>query len=347
MRNSDDARLVLGGQEFTGWTGVSIRMAIDTLADSFTLSAPYNPEDTRLVAAFEPFKYQPVKIFIGDDLYHSGRIDGIAFSLTDKGRVMSLSGRSLSGILCDCSIGDYSQIESLTFAAIARKLCAPFGIKIRADADTKAIEITRPEYGQTVFDFLHSLAAPHNLLLNSSYSGELVISSGDSLMSKLVVATLAEGDPRILEISATFDGTRRFSRYTISTQFAGEPDITGSVTDPAISLYRPIAKSSGETDNDPTTTAARLAAECIAQSLAISVKLSGWRRPDGKLWAERQAVTLRAPSARLLKPARYIISDVSLSLDPNEGRTVSLSLTPPEVYNVGLIKAKKASPDLW
>lgn len=349
MRSPDEVRLVLSGREYTGWTGVSIRMAINTLADSFTLSAPYNPDDKALVAALEPYQYQPVKIFLGDDLYHSGRLDALAFSNdAEQGRTMTLSGRSLPGILCDCSVDDCYEIRDLTLAAIARKASKSLGVSVRADFDTPALPLVRASYGQSVFDFLHELAAPHNCLLNSGFDGRLIVSSADSLISAPIRAVLTDTSPSFLSASASFNASERFSLYEIATQFADVPDITGRATDPAIPLYRPCRQAAGETDAaDPDTTAARLMSERLASSLAVTVKLSGWRRPDGGLWSERQAISFQAPSVRLLKAARYVISEMELSLDAQAGRVSALSLVPPELYNSALIKSKKAKADLW
>ena len=87
--------------------------------------------------------------------------------------------------------------------------------------------------------------------------------------------------------------------------------------------------------------------EEIASSLSVSVTLDGWRRPDGKLWAERQAITLQAPSIYIDKKTKFIIAGLSLKLDPTNGRTVDLRLVPPEIYSAELTKKKKKKVDLW
>ena len=114
----------------------------------------------------------------------SGRIDKVEPS----GGIITVQGRALTGILGDCSIEGELEHSGLTLGQIARKLCAPFGLSVRVDRDTTAIEVARAEYGQSVADFLNSLAAPRNILLNSSYSGQLVISSADDLPGKTPVA---------------------------------------------------------------------------------------------------------------------------------------------------------------
>jgi len=329
---SDVVRLVVAGREFSGWTGATVNMAIDEIADSFSLSVPFDAKDPALVATFKPYKYQPAQLFIDTDLYITARIDSIASSLSESGRILTVQGRSLTSILIDSSVEDPKEYSGLTLSAIARQLCKPHGIALDVRADSLALELARPDYGDTVAKFLNSLAAPRHILLASSYAGALILASGKSLQSAPVSADLEEGRAPVLSIDTNFDGTRRFSTYKAATQFAGVPDIVGTVIDPAITLYRPYLATVSDTDQDPSVTAARLRSEANAGALSLSVKLSGWRRPDGKRWAERQAVTLVAPSALLPVKAKYIIAGVTLTLDAS-GQTTTLRLALPETYS--------------
>lgn len=353
MRDADEVTLVTNGREFTGWTGVTIEMAIDQLADAFAISRPYDPSVAELVAAVEPYKYQPVEIRIGSDLYLTGFLDVSEFDSTPRDNTLTLQGRSKTGILCDCSaaVDTASQVEGLTFHRIAVQQAKALGVAVRDDDTKQAARIigeARAEYGETAFDFLHKIAAPHNLLLNSSFVGEMVITSGDDLMTRPIAADLTEGDEAITNIHTRFDGTKRFSVYQVAGQFAGSPEIYGEAFDPFIKKHRPFCKPSEEIDQaDSNNTASRLMSEAIAAALSISVKLDGWRRPDGKLWAERQAVTLLSPRTYLAKRAKYIIAGLTLSLDAKEGRSVTLRLVPPEVYSTQVTKQKKKKVDLW
>ena len=270
----------------------------------------------------------------------TGYAEHISAPLSEGGRMITIQGRSLPGQLVDCSIDGPLEYSGLALSTIARQLASPFGISIRADNDTNPLDLARAEYGQTVADFLNSLAAPRLLLLNSSYSGQLVISWGKTLKDKPVVAELTEGSGGIISIESTFDDTRLFSVYKAATQFAGEADIVGQSRDPSVKLYRPRLVSVGETDQGPDTTARRLRCEAEAAAFSVSVVLSGWRRPDGARWAERQAVTLVAPSAMLKTRAKYIIAECALSLTA-QGQTTALRLVLPETY-AG--EAPKATP---
>jgi len=351
----DVVKLLIDGREFSGWEEARIDMAIDQLADTFSLSGPFDPTDSALVAAVEPYKYKKATILLGSDVYLTGRLELPNFDTDPANRPFSLSGRSLPGILADCSceVDETSEASALTFAQIARqKVCKPLGILVRDD-DTQTATRTIPEaraaYGDTGFDFLHKLAAPHNLLLNSSYDGRLVITNSDDLVDYPLRAELVEGDPIIKSVHASFDSTKRFSLCEIASQFAGASDIVGSASDSTIDLYRPRRKAIEEADqSDPDATAARMMSEYIASSMSITATLVGWRRPDGGRWSERQIVTLKYPSAYLFKSARYVISGCSLKLSAKDGYTTELRLVPPEVYSSKIANTKsKKKVDLW
>lgn len=328
MPSRDEVRIVIAGKEYSGWTGVTIDTAIDQIADAFSVSAPYDP---KALAALKPFGYDRVEVYVGTDLVLTGTIDRIDAGLAAGGNTITVQGRSLPGALVDNAIDGPLEYSGLSLSTIARQIAKPFGVMIRADNDTNPLDLARAEYGQTAADFLNSLAAPRLLLLNSSPSGQLVITWGRAIKDRPVIASIVEGETPMSSLSASFDGTRRHSVYKAASQFAGEPDIVGRVTDSAIRAYRPHLVSVGETDQDPAVTARRLRAEADAASLGISATLPGWRRPDGALWASGHVITLRAPSVILRAAASYIIAGRRLSLDEG-GQSAELRLTLPETY---------------
>ncbi len=328
----DDVALRVKGRKFTGWTGVSIGMAIDQVADTFSLSMPYDPARNDLRQAFRPFGYERVEVRLDDELMITGTVDKVEAATGADDRTLSVEGRSLTGPLVDCGILGDLEFSGLALSTIARKVCGPFGIVVRADNDTGPIDIARAEYGQTVADFLLSLAGPRNLFLNSSYDGKLVISWARALAQRPAVAALVEGERPLLSVSASFDGTRRFSKYRRATQFAGAVDIMGEAVDSGVSVYRPNLAAAGDADTDPGATARRARTAGFAGAVSVTATLAGWRRPDGARWAERQAVTLKAPGAMLPTETKYIIAGLTLKLDTG-GKTSELRLVLPELYS--------------
>ena len=329
---SEELRIVIGGTELTGWTAATIEMHIDQLADAFSVSAPFDPSDKILSTIFKPYEYQAVELYIGADIALKGRLDSIATSLTPEGRLLTIQGRSSTAQLIDCSIDGALEFYSFPLSGLCREICKPFGIGIRADADTAAIDMARAEYGQAPIDFLNSIARPLNLYFGSSFDGKLIIWPGSSLNSAPVRSALVEGEPPVLSVTASFDGTGRYSLYKAATQFAGEPDLVGTAQDASIKVHRPRLYSIGDSDADPSLTARKLRSEAIARSFIASVTVSGWRRQDGQLWSERQIVTLKAPGALLKTETKYVISNVSQTLTTGEKTTV-LQLAPIAAYS--------------
>lgn len=337
--SSEDVRLVVNGVEFSGWVGTTIEMAIDNGADAFSVSAPFDPSLPQVRAAFRPFEYQNVQVFLGEDQLIDGTVDSIV-PKTDAGdRSLTVQGRSLPAVLIDCGIDGPLEHSGLALSTIVRQVCRPFGIRVRPDNDTNPIEVARATYGQRAFDYLSSLAGPRNILLFSSSKGELVLSYTRWLADRAPIAKLVEGEGLLLSVSPTFDGTKRFSSYKIATQFAGASDTVGVVADASIKAYRPHLVAAGDSDPDPRRTAARSRAIAIAESMPVTVALSGWRTPAGGVWSKGDAITLLAPGAMIYTETKFSIAGVTLKIDEREGRVADLRLVLPETYSVDQPKA--------
>lgn len=328
----DIVRLIINGRDFSGWTAATISMSIDNAADAFSLTAPFDPSDPAVKAAFVPRKYQDVQVLIGDDVVLTGRVEKVAPHSGPDGRTLNVQGRSLTGQLVDCSIDGELEFSGLTLAAIARKLARPFGVSVRADADTPAIEIASAKFGQSPYDFMASLAGPRNMLLNSSYEGQLVITDGKALAIRDPIATIIEGRPPFISCDPDFDSTACFSYYKVSSQQDGFSDVPGKVTDSTIARYRPRLIEQDDAGTDPRLAAAWERSKAFADSMTVGVQISGWRRPDGKRWAERQLITLQAPGAMLSRESKWLIAGVSHKLSNDDAKVTDLRLIIPETY---------------
>jgi len=329
-RPADEVRLEVAGRKLTGFDGITLTMAIDSLADSFALTMPYDPDRSDLRVALRPFAYTPCKVYLDDDLLLTGRIEKLAPKMDAGERSLTVEGRSLTGVLVDCGIEGDLDFKGLTLAVMARKLCKPFGIIVHADADSEQFT-TRAECGQTVLDFLNSIAAPRNLFLNSTFQGGLRISSASALTQAAPVAALIEGQVPLLAVSASYDGTRRFSSYDVDAQIDAE-NVHGHEDDTAVPVHRPTIILMKDMDPDPNATARRARMEAIAAALPITATVSGWRTPRGQRWHERQSVTLKAPGAMLATERKYLIAEATFRLDKSAGKTVDLRLVMAEAY---------------
>lgn len=349
----------IGGREFTGWEEISIEMAIDQCADGFSLSSSYDPARPDLAATFKGAIYKPCVITIDGEPVLTGRVESVEAESSAEDRVIKVQGRSLTAPLVDCGIDGDLEFSGLTLAGVCKKVCGPFGISVRPDNDTDNIESATAQWGQSAFDFLNTLAAPHNFFLNSSYDGKLVLTAAASMVNRPVVASLREGEGLLKSVSTKNDGTKRFSVYKMATQFAGVPDgQIGEARDPTVTIYRPRLEVAGEINfkpaksaaqalkaekaedfaDDPDVTAARARTVAFASSFEAHAVVIGWRAPNGQRWHERQMVTLYAPGAMLSREMRYIIAGVTFKLSPSDGETVDMRLMLPELYAGGMPK---------
>jgi len=343
MQNDDEIRLVIKSREVKNWTGVTITMALDQAADAFSVEAPFDPERTELLEVFQPFGYQPVQVSIGKDPVLTGRVDRVDYSLAAAERTVNVQGRSLTGVLVDCEIEGSLEFHHHFLADLATELCKPFGIEVDWQ-NNRPLEFARAEYGQKIYDFLNSLAAPARLFLYSATDGKLVISWAKKLLDQAATAALIEGESPLLSVSASFDGSKRFSSYTVATQFAGEPDIEGTVPDIGVLVHRPHLSAEGDADADPRQTAARRRMEAFASAFSVTATVTGWRAPGGKLWAKGDAVTLRAPSCALIREIKYTAVGITLKIDTTEGKVTELRLIPPEILAGQTLKTTPWAP---
>jgi prophage tail gpP-like protein len=349
----DVVKLEVGGTEFAGWEAITITRSLDSCADAFSLSAPFDPSQAQIAAAFRPFSYQPAVVTIDGELILTGRVEAVAPSISASDRAINVQGRSLTGALVDCSIdGAGFQFQGLSLKAIADKLAGPFGVAVvstvgsgpafktakgstsLAEAE-KALKDARAEPGTGVFDYLNKIARDAGLLLSCDVQGRLVITKIQP--GAVPVASLVEGMGQVLTVEASFDGTKRFSRYKVLQQQDGATSIVGVADDSAVGVYRPKVDTGAEGEaSDINKAAAWRRALGLAGAVTVGVKLSGWRTPAGSVWTPGMVVTLKAPGAFVMRDAAFVVAEATLSLDASQGRTSSLRLVLPETYSGGM-----------
>ena len=329
---SDDVTLEIAGRAFGGWESLTIERTLDSVADAFAVQAPFDPDQPEIRAAFKPFGYHAVSVKIDGELVLTGRVESVSPTTTAGDRAISVQGRSLTGALVDCAVdGIGYQFDGLTLAAIARRVCAPFGLAVDAKRDSAAFTEARAQPGDTAFWFLNRLAQDAGLLLTCDTVGRLVVTKVTP--GAAPVAALIEGTGPLREASAVYDGTRRFSLYRVLQQQDGEPDIVGTADDSGVGVYRPTVDTGAEGDaKNVTAAAAWRRALGLAEAVGVDVTVSGWRSRSGAIWVPGNTVTLDAPGAYVLRETPFVVAAVRLTLDAQDGRTTALRLVLPATY---------------
>lgn len=352
----DEVTLIVGGKTFLGWTGVSIESNVETCADGFSLTMPFDPSRLDLLASFQPWTI--ARLYIGNDLVLTGYLEDFPTHHDATTRTMTVGGRSLTGQLVDCVWEGGRDFNWSTLGHLAAQLAQPYGIQVVVQNDTGVITLAKIEDEETVFKFLDRIAQGKSAdglsipgvtraiaKISGDERGRLVIAP--PYPSGAPVASLIEGQGPYLGGDSDYNATRRFSRYCtyVEGDQAGVP--LGQASDPAVKLYRPTAKLTGAIyDQDPNLLAKYERGMAYLSSSTFSVVIAGWRVPKqpaedpatGPVWRKNMLVTVKAPSIRVPKEAQFMVAGVRMQLSGQTSKTTTLRLAPPGSY-VGQLPA--------
>jgi prophage tail gpP-like protein len=332
----DKVELKLGGQSFSGWTSIDIRIDLDAGASSFSLGVtkrdPERDEFWELEADAE------CEVAIGGETVITGYTDRLESDLSGEVHSITVSGRSKSADLIDCSaIAKPGSWRKKKVEAIATELAKPFGIKVKAEADTGApLRLFALQPGETVWEAIQRACQHRGLLPISRADGTVAIINAKP---EGTAVRLVQGQ-NLLTIRGSHDVADRFSQYIVKGQAAGDDEVNGKAAahpkaeakDPAVKRYRPLLVVA-EDQVDTATAKKRAAWESIvraAKAQSADVELVSWRRSDGALWRASDAVDLDAPAAWISDS--MMVAGVGFVID-DRGRRVELHIVRPEAYS--------------
>jgi prophage tail gpP-like protein len=208
--------------------------------------------------------------------------------------------------------------------------------------------------GETVHKLLEKLCKIQGCLLISDRVGGIIITRGGlggAAHDKLEVGK------NILKISRKRSFANLFSQITVKGQSQGSQTaartslsnvsqtvkpvatvkrvvagINQTLNTQAINRYRPLILAAEE-QADTARCARRAAWEAgtrEAKSLAVSIKVQGWRQSNGEIWAINQSVYVAHPKIN----AALVISAAEFSLDVSGGMVTDLTLCPKAAFDV-------------
>jgi len=349
----DQTTIILNGTRIEQFSDESILLTIDNVGNGFNFNSPFFPGIKEYRDLFRPFKYQDVQLYIGENLVLTGIVEKVAPSVTDISNSVNVQGRSKTGSLVDCTFekDDTMEFKGAALDEIANTVVSKFGLETSFPDGAGAIfEKAGPgSPTETVFNFLQNLSRQRSLLMSQTPDGKLLFRRAKT-SSGVPVAELIEGHQGIIISTATYDGTKRFSKYDIFGQEAGKNDNFAQllasiskkpvdvpagqdITDPSIFAIRPKSIQANDTNQGNIEDAATWALTSdIAASINIPIGYEGWLRPDGELWAENELVLVQAPSLMIYKPYVMLIKSVNFSSRP-DSKSVEIGLTIPEAYS--------------
>ena len=309
-QTDDEISIKIEGKVFSGWTASNIKRNINTVADAFTFSFPYDPDDLQLREKTRPYTYKKTELFIGGDLYISGQSVKWNPAIRTNATIKTIDSRTKAGHTIECMAQKTAlEFNNQTLAEIATEVMKPYGDNLKPlffDGDSDIFPKVRKEITDTDFSFLSGLASQKGFMITSSDDGSMAFIRAN--VSGKPVFRFIEGTTAFEHISASYDGTKRHSSYQAVTESAGEPGPSSSLDDPSIPVYRPFVFSADDLEAGNLETALQWRrSKALADSTSISVTVTGWRNENNQLWMENMIGTVKLRVLIFLQKALILL----------------------------------------
>lgn len=231
-----ELRLELGGQVFSDWTSARVQRGLSEIAGSFELEyddqlrmqsvlpraeARGSPSRSRDgspgmgLIAIQPL--MEARILLDGELVLLGWVEDVEFELSGEQVRARLAGRDRTGFLVECSANPEGPAEykGLTALEIASKLCAPFGIGVRAEVEVGApLRDFGIALGESVMSAIDKAAKQRALLVTSDGVGGLVLTRSGNRRAPASLAIPGNA----VSAGARLSSRDRFSDYWVKGQ---------------------------------------------------------------------------------------------------------------------------------
>ena len=327
--------LTVGGRLHDGWTSAVVTRSLETIAGTFKLQVSNRNSGESMPRTAAPG--DACALSLDGEVVITGHLDAVAVSHSASHHELELSGRDATSDLVDCSAetrpGEWS---GETLERIAATLTAPFGIPVRAVADTGApFRRFRIEEGETVYEAIERGCRMRGLLPLSDGKGGIEL----GLPVRSFSSARLERGRNILSATGQSSWIDRHSVYRLLGQQPGDDflaipattHVAAAADDPAVNRHRPLTII-GEQALGAAEARDRVNWEAsvrAARSRRVTVTVQGWReRPE--------------PGSPLWSPGRLVhVSDDWLGLD----RSLLVSSVRQSVSSAGTITALTLLPE--
>lgn len=335
--SDDELALLINGQRFRYWQGVSITRSIDSM-DTLSISAPFEPDDAQFRATFKPFAFAPVNVTVGGAPLFTGTMITVDPALKEDGRTVTAACYSVPAVTGDCTAPASAyplEWNEAGLRTIAEATAAPFGLAVVFEAEEGAMfERVALKTGEKVLPFLIKLAQQRGLLVSSTERGQLLFTKAVKPGSP--VARLVEGAAPLVDVIPVFNAQDYYSEIT-----GIEPVVVGlrggqvTVRNPRLrGVVRPLAFEVSDTVNADIEAACNAkAGRMFANVVNYSCNVSTWRDPSGNLWEPNTTVTVDAPGAMVYGEYEFLVRAVTLSRSSDGGEVATLALTIPGAFD--------------
>ena len=346
MSETDAVTIVTGGVAWGGWEEISISRGVEFVPSSFScLGTERYPGQTGATSV-DIATGTPLVVMIGADPVITGYADAVDRTVTPREHTVHVQGRSKLSDLCDCSgFTEAWQLQNLTMVAIAKAVCAPYGIDVSApDGDTAPIPSITIALTQTGWELLEDAGRWMNKLVYDDVNGNLVIADlGDKThTSGVVEGSNVQEMSSALNLSEVYTEIRAiYSDIALLSDGADTTDVPWVTAPQATNgtlpkradgqpRYRPLLIVSEQGPGYAQVVQRRVAWEMarrVGRGQVVTVTVDSWRDSGGNLWTPNWLIPIDLPSIKFPKTT-LLVTQVTYLRD-EQGTRAELVLMPP------------------
>ncbi len=326
-----DFTIILDGERLVVQSARALR-TMHTAADGWSAVQMWPRGVPELEGLVRPYRYEKAEVYVGGQLVITGQHYTPTNEASDKAYTQRLKGASYTKDMIDSSVQPPYEFRNITIDKLMKQLLEPLGIKFEIDPE---IDVGGPFNRVTaqptdkIFDFLAKLAKQRSLLISSTPRGEALLTAAKMTGS---VGTIGDELPPGRELTATFDGAKRFYAYTVLSKRRGNKPKRATAIDDLVPRSRLTTINADETEaGDIQKTADWERSKRLADALTIPFPVTDWYAPNGELWRENTIVTVKSPIIYAPFGFDFLIRSVEYIYEKS-GRSGTLNIVPPEVY---------------
>lgn len=346
----DPVIVTINGREHGRWTGYEIDSDLFLPADDWhmTLALPVSLADASLAL------WQNAIVRVGGDVVLHGRIDRIRRRYAKDRRQMTITGRNMAGVLCDCSAPIFT-VKNVTLQTVVDTVANAFGIgrvNVAADGLREKVSI---EPGMSAWDAIAAACELNGCHAWFEPDGTLTIGGPDYTADPVGILVLDPegGRTNVLDLDIDQNISGYFSEVTVLAQAhgtarqRGQHAVKQAESDALLlekGIYRPKIVVDG--DAESAAYAGKLARKYIADgkfsALAIRAEVRGHRAFDengaGPVWTPGQRVRLVSVPDGI--DDVFFLASRTLTFG-EDGQKTRLTLKPDSVWLPDVGKRKK------
>ncbi len=338
----------VNGQTFDNWKTTKLARTIDENAGKFQFSS------SNVIPANYPVRAgDAVQILINGQARLTGFCDVVESSVEDGIDTITVSGRDNTADLVDSSMPDsVKSIEGpLSMLDLVAKVIAALGANIGVTQSAPTIDefseldLFIADAGRNCIEFLTDFARKRQVYLIPDGDGNLdIFRPPEVLLAGVLINRRNASGNNIISSSVRFDHSQRYGRYSSRGQFnfGADPDadydigvdVQGEATDDKIRSSR-FLEVQPEESMDFTETTDRAVEELnirLARSTSYTAIVAGLERSANVLWDLGQLTKIDDAFSGM--KGVFIVRAVAYSVDAARGTRTTLTMAPPEAYNV-------------